>query len=231
MFLFEIFKKKKRLLFIGDSHTEVFSYIDKIYNEKQIKINVSIVSGATAQGIKNPYSKTNALNTFKKVVLRRNYDFIFIQLGEVDCGFLIWYRAQKYKESIEEQMRLSLTNYFDFVKWILKETTATVVLTGAILPTIKDHQDWGEIAHLRSSITANQKKRTELTLKYNEALKEFAFNNKKAIKYIDISSEIINPRTALVDDKFLNEDLTNHHLSPERTSHLWWEKIKDLVGN
>lgn len=59
------------------------------------------VPGATAVGLRNPNSTTNALETFRAALLPRRNVIPVIHLGEVDCGFVIWYRAEKYGESLE----------------------------------------------------------------------------------------------------------------------------------
>lgn len=135
-------KDKPKLLFIGDSHARVFEYIKK-KSFLNYYLNIIWVGGATAQGMVNPNSKTNALQIFQEKIKNNTYKHIFIQLGEVDCGFVIWYRAKKYSETIEFQMERSLKNYFSFVKWLMENKCKSIILTGAILPTIKDGVDWG----------------------------------------------------------------------------------------
>lgn len=46
-----------------------------------------------------------------------------------------------------------------------------IVLTGAILPTIKDSQNWGDIASKRKEIKATKKERASLTIEYNKRKK------------------------------------------------------------
>ena len=141
----------KKILVLGDSHArECFSKMKEL--QPEFDFDVKFVSGATAQGAVNPTSKTNALNIFKKKLAECNadsYHYVMIMLGEVDCGFVIWYRSEKHNISVKDQLHLSISNLFNFIKNEVLEVfnPDQVILAGSVLPTIKDDQDWGEIAH------------------------------------------------------------------------------------
>ena len=91
----------RRYFVFGDSHTEVFQHIHSNSLIPYCTFKVIMVGGATAQGMRNPNSKTNALNVFRQELnsVHPKSKLIFL-LGEVDTGFVIWYRAKKYKESV-----------------------------------------------------------------------------------------------------------------------------------
>ena len=80
----------RNLFCFGDSHVSVFNYIDDQKVLKNTKIFVTMVPGATALGMVNPNSKTNALNIFYSnlVDIPKDSSLLFM-LGEVDCGFVI----------------------------------------------------------------------------------------------------------------------------------------------
>lgn len=234
----------KKILVIGDSHArDYFSSTDingKLKSKDQdmnfvqsdFHFDVYYVSGATAQGAVNPKSKTKALSIFKKRLNKINpndYDYIAIMLGEVDCGFVIWYRSEKYSISVEEQLNLSVNNMFEFIQneVLLKFKPKQVIVMGSVLPTIRDGQNYGKIAHLRSSVKATQLERTNLTLKYNEMLKKRSDNNNYT--YIDITRETLNENTELIDDYYLNEDKNNHHLSFKKIWKFWINNLKEVL--
>ena len=219
---------KERLLFIGDSHNQMFQYIKKHKMLKEFSVRILTVPGATAQGMANPHSKTNALEFFKRAVGNKRYRAIFIQLGEVDCGFVIWHRCMKYGESVDTQLERSLGNYFNFVNYLIEKGHRKVVLTGAVLPTIKDNGvSWGEVAHLRREVRATQKERTDLTLRYNDGLRKFA--GETGLPYIDITDNVLDARTGLVADEYLNENPLDHHLSAGKVAPLWVRKIEGCL--
>jgi hypothetical protein len=221
----------KKILVLGDSHArECFSKMKEL--QPEFDFDVKFVSGATAQGAVNPTSKTNALNIFKKKLAECNadsYHYVMIMLGEVDCGFVMWYRSEKHNISVKDQLHLSISNLFNFIKNEVLEVfnPDQVILAGSVLPTIKDDQDWGEIAHLRKSIKATQKQRTELTLTYNQTLK--ALSSSHNYLYIDITDETINKNTNTISDEFLNSDRSNHHLSFEKTYSFWLNNLRKTL--
>ena len=49
-----------KILVLGDSHSEIFNYCNN--KQQDIIFEAHIVGGATAQGMVNPNSNTNALN-------------------------------------------------------------------------------------------------------------------------------------------------------------------------
>ena len=234
----------KKILVIGDSHArDYFSSTcikgklkskdqDMNFVQSDFHFDVYYVSGATAQGAVNPTSKTKALSKFRERLNKINsndYDYIAIMLGEVDCGFVIWYRSEKYSISVEKQLNLSVNNLFEFIQdeVLLKFKPKQVIVMGSVLPTIKDDQNHGEIAHLRSSIKATQLERTNLTLIYNDTLKETS--DKFGYNYIDITEDTINEDTHLIDDDYLNEDKNNHHLSFKKIWKLWINNLKETL--
>ncbi|MEK6531618.1 MAG: hypothetical protein AABZ23_03885 [Deltaproteobacteria bacterium] len=198
---------------LGDSHLMVFEYIAKEGLLKHTRLQFCIVQGATAMGIPNPASKTQAGPIFneylKKVPLN---DYILTCLGEVDCGFVIWYRSKKYDEPVEKQFDLAISNYTNFLSSLMSEGRKNIIICSAPLPTIKDGQTWGEIASMRNEVDATLRQRTDMTLDFNERIRDFSRRN--GLVCIDIEQEIMNQDTMLINDKFLNPDMLDHHLHP-----------------
>ena len=92
------------VLFFGDSHAMCYIKLGANKIQNDVKFDVCSVGGASAQGVVNPNSKTNALSVYreriKKYKNNNDNDYFAIMLGEVDCGFVIWYRAKKYNQTI-----------------------------------------------------------------------------------------------------------------------------------
>ena len=207
------------LAFLGDSHITYFRSAAERGLFGSRAISVCEVGGATAVGLRNPNSATNALQIFRQALGQLEPGTILVlHLGEVDCGFVIWYRAQKYGEPVERQVEESLDAYFSFVD-DARAAGFSRIITGATLPTIRDDQDWGEVANARREVTASLRQRTELTLSYNRELHRRA--EARGLAYIDITEEALDPATGLVREAFRHSDPCNHHLDESLVGFLW----------
>lgn len=211
------------LLFLGDSHLEAFKHAA---DNGLIPNNCSFVSvgGATAIGLRNPNSATDALKTFRaKAIPALPNTIPIIHLGEVDCGFVIWWRAKKHGEAIESQMSASIAAYFEFVDLLLEAGYPSVLITGATVPTIRDGADFGEVANKRREVDATLLERTRLTLQYNRHLEKGA--RARRVPYVDIAGHVLDPRTGTILNEFRNTNPLDHHLAPEKAGPLWADQI------
>jgi hypothetical protein len=204
--------KKKSCYVFGDSHVEVFDFINQNNLSSKFHYHVLGVGGATALGLVNPNSKTDCLNIFLtkiNTIPFKRIKLLFL-LGEVDTGFIIWYRAHKYNMSIDNQLMESVQNYVSFIDRIMTKGFRNITILSAPLPTIQDNQDWGEVANLRKEIKASQKDRTALTIRYNTLLE--AESRLRKIQFVNLDYELLNSKNEIIKDVFLNKDPLNHHL-------------------
>ena len=219
------------ILFFGDSHTRryITHGANKIQNE--IKFDVCAVGGATAQGAVNPHSKTKALSIYRKTLERKknnDYDYFGIMLGEVDCGFVIWYRAKKYNKSIQEQTMLAVNNLEEFLKNNVEKVFSEdkIVVVGATLPNIKDNTDKKFLHGARSEVDASLQERIDCTFEYNKQLSIMAENNN--YQYFDITKETFDQENYCVFPQFLNKDPYDHHFDSKSVAPLFVDKFKKL---
>jgi hypothetical protein len=218
---------KKILYCFGDSHAKMFRFLDQNDYLSQTLIRCHIVGGATAMGMVNPNSKTNALNIFRERIKHISpYDYLLIMLGEVDCGFVIWYRAAKYKVSVETQLAQSLSNYRVFINELIADRQTRLIICSAPIPTIFDDAPRGEIAHARREVTATLEARTNLTLQYNGALKRIC--QEQDLHFLDFSTEILDVQTGVINKAFLNRDPLDHHLEPSTIAPFLTEKLQRI---
>lgn len=221
--------KLETVFVFGDSHADIFSDINKIYKSRKFSFVVTWVGGATAQGMLNPNSITNSLEIFRNkidTISDKNSRLIF-QLGEVDTGFLIWYRAQKHNETVEWQFDRSIQNYFSFLDELKKRGFCRIYIMSAPLPTIKDNQTWGEIANLRKEVRATQLERTELTLRYNKTLHSMC--SQYGFTFIDVDDQLLDIDTGLLKIKFMNKDPNNHHLDLHEYANVCYYKAVQIM--
>jgi hypothetical protein len=210
--------KKKRVYVFGDSHTQVFNYI----NDKQIcdvKFIVTRVDGATAMGMVNPNSHTNALPKFLSEIekISKIKCLIFL-LGEVDCGFLIWHRNQSLGLDINKQLKKSVENYSFFLKKILMKGYKNIFVISSPLPSIKDEYIDQQTTELRRHIIIPLSTRTELSLKYNKELKIICLDNN--VNYIDLDEDLYDTENKILKQKYFDEDPLEHHLNSRIYSNL-----------
>ncbi|MBZ9755787.1 hypothetical protein LB524_10865 [Mesorhizobium sp. ESP6-5] len=219
------------LLAVGDSHLEALKLAAELNLLDVATSDFCIVPGATAVGLRNPNSLTDAVNLFKSFLRSASKrSHVLLHLGEVDCGFVMWWRANKRGESVEEQFQESVNAYGEFVSDILAMGFERLCITGASLPTLDDRFNMGEVANLRREVSASLHDRTQLTLRYNRALQEIA--NRMSVSYFDISRAVLDRSSHVVHEFFRKSDPRDHHLDCLKTVGIWAEKCNAyMVGD
>jgi hypothetical protein len=216
---------RPHIIGLGDSHAQA---IGRAARRLDWPHSIVSVTGATAQGLHNPNSKTNALVRFDTRCARsKPWQQLVFLLGEVDCGFVIWYRAQKYGVRVEDQLRYSLAAYTDLIARNAASHTEPPIVLSLPPPTIRDGELVSEVAKARREVTASQRERTDLTLEYNERLS--AACGRIGARYVDVTTATIDPATRLVRDEFRHPDVGNIHLDPARYAALIAAALADLL--
>jgi hypothetical protein len=215
---------------IGDSHVQVFDYIRQRapFAIGKYYLRVCSVPGATVSGLDNPNSKTQALPVFEKYIKTiKKSDSVLFMIGEIDCGFVIWYRAEKYGEQVSELLEKTFTNYQMFIEKFRQVVGNKIITVDAPLPTIKDGVVFGEVANLRKGIAATQRERTDLTLQFNSKI---AANSKAAsLIHLALGLDLIDLDTRIVKDTYLNTNPADHHLDNKKFSGLLINRINALT--
>ncbi len=213
---------REEILVLGDSHVNVFNH--KLFNAhfRECFFNVIAVTGATVSGLKNPNPKTQALSIFLKSIKRSKAKTVIVMLGEVDVGFVIWYRAEKHKAQVSEMLQQALDNYQNLLLTLAKERKVICVSTP--YPTIQDGQNWGEIANFRKDVKASMAQRTELTARFNKTMQAFCLENN--IAYLSLDSDTLNEAGSL-DARFLNTDPLDHHYDADQYAQLIIDRLKN----
>ncbi len=200
---------RTHVLCIGDSHIRVMESVAV----PGVRFRVKPLEGATASGVQNPNSQTRSREIFAKWLRRaKPWQEVLVQLGEVDCGFVIWYRAERYGIAIVEQLEKTLDSYSAFIESVAAMGFRRVIVLSAPLPTIGDSpSEWGEVANLRQAVATKRVDRTKLTLRFNALLRERC----AAIgaEFVDATSEQLDPRTGVIDARFLRPTHHDHHLA------------------
>ena len=221
----------RKIHFIGDSHTEVFWNMEfsPLYFWR-LTPKIKVVHGATATGLANPNSKTQALGIFENYLKEevKKDDYVVFQLGEVDCGFAIWYRAEKHGLSIQKQTQLAIDNYSSLIQKSSAINDKKTIICSAVLPTIQEGNNFGEVANLRKEVKANIKERTQLTLEFNRMLRQFADKNR--LTFMNLDKFLLNKKTSIIHSKFLHKDSTNHHLDPSNLAKIISKELNFILS-
>lgn len=216
------------LYYLGDSHALYFERAAREGLFAPRKVSGISIGGATAMGLGNPNSVTNAKKNFLKGLKKQpSNSLVCIHLGEVDCGFVIWYRAQKYGENLASQLEKSISEYLKFIDEIMVTFGNNVIITSPTLPTITDSDIDGEVVKKRSIIKTTQKDRTSLTLEYNYKLKRGA--EARGLHFVETMDSFIDESTGLVSSKFRNPDPLDHHMRRDLAAAIWAQKINNTL--
>ncbi len=190
---------------IGDSHASVFSGLEIQKIDASYSFDVTAVGGATASGLENPNAVTDSYRIFQLALRENSSDYVVAMLGEVDTGFVIWYRSQRNEISLVESLDKTLTTYQNFLLGIQNKK---IMVISAPLPTIRDDQDWGEVANFRKEIVASQRERTDLTLMFNTSMHHFCVQN--SIAYLDLDPYVLS-EDGLLRAEFYSKNRLDHH--------------------
>lgn len=215
-----------RVLVQGDSHVQ---YIKHAHNKKLLGGHSFIfnrIPGASCHGLGNPHSKTQALAKFKSQIPKVIPDVLIMQMGEVDCGYVIWFWADKKSLDPKEQAIQSLDNYMSYLKYA-RDYTKKVIITSVTPPTLRDHiLEKSDVANSRRAVTVSQIERTKLTLYYNEMLQEEC--NKNGFKYVELTKQLLNDG-GIVDQKYLSPNNLDHHLDNNVMAPIWSQEILKVL--
>ena len=216
---------REHVLCIGDSHVQVLRHVSM----PCVWFRVKSIEGATASGLPNPKSKTGAQQAFARALGRaRPWQQVLVQLGEVDCGFVIWYRAARHGLSVEEQFTQTIGSYEAFIARIAGMGFHRTIVLSVPLPTISDDgAKWGKVARLRESVTASQAERTRLTARFNAELNERC--RALGASFVDVTTGHTDHATGLVASRFVRES-DDHHLADAPYAELISSRLAALWG-
>jgi hypothetical protein len=211
-------------LVLGDSHIECIGRAVLDWPARIVS-----VGGATAIGLRNPRSLTNAVNEFRAAALPAIGGGVpVLHLGEVDCGFVIWWRALKHGEPVCRQLADSVAAHLAFADELL-ERYSVAVLTAPSPPTILDGANWGKVANERREVTASLTDRTQLTLDYAGMIREGAAQ--RSVPFIDHLPTTLDPITGVVAAEYRNPNPLDHHIDPDKSAALWADSLNELSRN
>lgn len=216
---------REEILVIGDSHASVFKHRTFRAAFPSAHFNIVAVEGATVSGLQNPNSKTQANQTFLDRVETTSARTVVVQLGEVDTGFVIWYRAEKYHTPVQEMLDKALQNYEDLLLSLADRFRPICI--SAPLPTIQDDQSWGDVANARREIQATQRQRTQLTLEFNRHMERFC--ERHGLTYLSLDNESLGA-DGLVSPHLLHANRNDHHYARDAYAAMVIRKLEPVLA-
>jgi len=221
-----------KILVLGDSHSEVWSFIKKRNLCSDVTFNIKTVAGATAYGCGNPNSKTESYKIFKETIKQNtDSDYVMIMLGEVDCGFLIWYKSQTLNIDVPTILKQTIDKYQEFIQDVVQEyfLPEQIILLDSSLPVIKDQTDKKFLTGARSQVSASISDRIDLTLEFNLVLNDLAL--KFGYNRLGITEHILDKDLKQVHSKFLKDDPYDHHVSSKAVAKIWSSELEKFLYN
>jgi hypothetical protein len=209
----------KKILILGDSHSLCFKKKNPHYHTDLV-----FVKGASVQGLTNPNSKLNALNTFKTAISKyKTHDHVLLYFGEVDCNATIWIYKEKYNATLKEQFFRSINNYKTFIEKQIEPyfDKTQITILGPILPTIKTKNNNSQNSRMRRQVNVTQSTRTRLTNIFNQHLLNLGYN------FISINDLLVDKNTGLIKEAYANE--FNHHINRNIAYELWMKKLPSII--
>ncbi len=217
---------RENVFVLGDSHAATFYHWWFDVKFPHLVFQVVSVNGATASGLENPNSATQAYKIFDEALMRRRSKRYILLLGEVDTGFVIWHRAQRYDVPVEQMLAQAVERYSRFIAKV--KTLGDVIVISAPLPTIPDEHSCGEIANLRREVKASQYERTQLTLTFNQRMCDFC--NGIGVHFLGLDQDSLGGN-GLVKRELLHPDPCNHHYHSKRYAQLLADKLRTLLSS
>ena len=215
------------LHFCGDSHLRPPHHAWQQGWFGTLACRFTLVGGATAVGLRHPTSRTQALQAWEQALLPCQRDVVPVfQLGEVDCGFVIWLRARRHQDDIDVQLQESLDAYGRFLCRMRDAGYRDLIVTSAMLPTLRDGELDGQASHQRREVAASLAERTALTHRYNACLA--ALCQRAGLRYLDFTPDLRDARTGLLHDRW-RHPAGSHHLDVRRGGRLWVERLMALL--
>jgi hypothetical protein len=204
------------VLVVGDSHAKIFAHPTFSDAFPKIRFESAAISGATISGFRNPNSETQALPIIRQRLERTSASLAISMFGEIDTGFVIWYRSRKYGHSVSSMLEETLVQYRAFMEELYL-SGLSVLCISTPLPTIPDGYCFGDVANARAMIAGTQKERTALTRTFNQEMQ--AYCRQRRFGYVMLD-EISTGADGLVSPDLKNPDPGDHHYNPDRYSML-----------
>lgn len=215
-----------QVLVLGDSHVRVFEHWWFMWAMPWVRWHIVYVPGGTASGLYNAQSQTQAYAQFKQALTDTGYDWVLVNLGEVDTGHTIWARARQRQTQAEAMLDQALQRYLRFIDEVAQSHRVAVL--GAPLPTLPDDfESDDEVAMTRRKAQGSLTDRTALTLAFNDRVAAHCAAH--GLPHLDDRACSLGP-DGRVRAEWLKREVIDHHY--DRKTYARWlaTQLKPLLN-
>jgi len=232
---------RERLCVCGDSHTSVWTAVQKLLpNTQALRTRIG---GMSAYGLANPASTTQACQRISEMVAGSGVRWLFIMAGQVDVDFVFHYRAARDPAlTFEAQAAMSRSNLLAFLQSVLQGSrelmASRIIVLGAHPPPLGDGQmqeamlhhmtknqaDTGQGHSMQVPALPSHQERTAMTIQFNEWMQEEV--EAAGFEYISIAEKLLDPTSGVVQSAYLRADPTDIHLADEALAPLYLEAFQ-----
>jgi hypothetical protein len=218
-------RRRHHVLVLGDSHARVFR--QPIFHALPVRLEIESVAGATLSGLANPNSQTQAGPVYERRLARARRHApraVVVMLGEVDCGFVIWWNHEQGGVALESGVERAVENLATLVGRALE--VAPVVVISAPLPTLRDGVEYGDDEKgFRKQVRASQLDRTRLVLEFNRVARTVV--ESAGATFVDLD-DITLGADGLVSPILLHPFAGDHHYDPPVYARLLERRFRSL---
>lgn len=206
---------RRTLICIGDSHAEAMWLVREQRMLPKTRVEVVAVGGATASGVQNPNSRTNALGRFRPWLDELNPRLTVLAcLGEVDAGFLVFARDGDPADNTTR----AVDRYTEFLQREVVDRGARLIVVTVIPPIIEDYSTWAGPRGQKRDIDATWQQRRETTDLFNTNLQKWA--TLADVSVINLDNTVRDVHSGRVLIPFRHPDPDDHHLNPDLHAEL-----------
>jgi|GEM_PF-6201173 len=210
----------------GDSETTLYEGLGDYF--LHLDFHVARIPGATALGMVNPNSRTNALGIIQERLRFIPLDaFVLFNLGVVDTSLVIWWQRQELGLPISTQFEKSLLNYTSFILQAREQGRRNILVSNLTLEILKDEYRKGVTNNHRKDIQATCYQMHDLARKYNARLRVFCRDND--LIFIDFEEDSWDVQNLEVKAACRPHDPYDFHLAPLGVQQLLVPIFHDLT--
>jgi hypothetical protein len=216
----------RTLVCLGDSHLRPVRILRRERMLPRTAIQLVVVSGASATGIGNLDSETQALRRFRAATARLGRaSTVLVSLGEVDVGFLAFARVQGRGGSVRAHADVAFEGYVGFLEAEILRRGARLLVLSVTPPTVQDYSTWTDQQNARRHLEASWAERAELTGEWNDRLGSWCEAN--GAVWLDMTPHVTEPGTMQVRPEWLNPGPDEQHLHPHRQAALLAKLLRE----